>query len=136
LTLEKRQTPVAGKQILDPKIAHDVLLMMEGVTKPGGTARQAAIAGYRVAGKTGTARKLRPDGKGYSRTEYRALFVGIAPVSDPRIALAVVVENPVGQYYGGLVAAPIFAKVMQESLRLMNVPLDQPLEVKATPTTP
>ena len=133
LTLEKRTEPVEGKRVLDETIARDVLLMMEGVTKPGGTARQAAIAGYRVAGKTGTARKLRSDGKGYSRSEYRALFVGVAPVSDPRIALAVVVENPVGQYYGGLVAAPIFAKVMQESLRLMNVPLDQPLEVKDSP---
>ena len=119
--------------MLDEKIARDVLNMMEGVTKPGGTARQAAIPGYRVAGKTGTARKLRTDGKGYSRSEYRALFIGVAPISDPRIVLAVVVENPVGQYYGGLVAAPIFAKVMQESLRLMNVPLDQPLEVKDSP---
>lgn len=133
LTIEKRETLPEGKRLLDEKIARDVLLMMEGVTKPGGTARQAAIAGYRVAGKTGTARKLRTDGKGYSRSEYRALFVGVAPVSDPRIVLAVVVENPVGQYYGGLVAAPIFAKVMQESLRLMNVPLDQPLEIKNSP---
>lgn len=129
LTLEKRTEPVEGKRVLEESIARDVMLMMEGVTKQGGTARQAAIAGYRVAGKTGTARKLRSDRKGYSRSEYRALFVGVAPVSQPRIALAVVVENPVGQYYGGLVAAPIFAKVMQESLRLMNVPLDQPLEI-------
>lgn len=133
LTLEKREVLPEGKRLLDPKIATDVLNMMEGVTKPGGTARQAAIAGYRVAGKTGTARKLRSDGKGYSRTEYRALFIGVAPISDPRIVLAVVVENPIGQYYGGLVAAPIFAKVMQESLRLMNVPLDQPLEIKDVP---
>lgn len=133
LTLEKRTEPVEGKRILDETIARDVMLMMEGVTKPGGTARRAAITGYRVAGKTGTARKLRSDGKGYSRTEYRALFVGVAPVSNPRIALAVVVENPVGQFYGGLVAAPIFAKVMQESLRLMSVPLDQPLDI--TPNT-
>lgn len=133
LTIEKRDAPPEGKQLLDPKIANDVLVMMEGVTKQGGTARQAAIAGYRVAGKTGTARKLRSDGKGYSRSEYRALFIGVAPISDPRIVLAVVVENPVGQYYGGLVAAPIFAKVMQESLRLMNVPLDQPLEIKDSP---
>ena len=100
---------------------------------PGGTARQANIPGYRVAGKTGTAHKLRADRKGYSQTEYRALFAGVAPVSDPRLAMVVVVENPTGQYYGGLVAAPVFARVMQESLRLMNVPLDKPLE---TPNTP
>ena len=107
--------------------------MLEQVTMPGGTAKQANIPGYRVGGKTGTAHKLRPDHKGYSNTEYRALFAGVAPISDPRLAIIVVVENPRGQYYGGLVAAPVFAKIMQESLRLMNVPLDKPLEtVKAT----
>ena len=83
---------------------------------------------YSVAGKTGTAQKLRADRKGYSQSDYRALFAGVAPVSDPRLAMIVVVENPKGQYYGGLVAAPVFARVMQESLRLMNVPLDKPLD--------
>ena len=102
--------------------------MLEGVTQPGGTARQAVIPGYRVGGKTGTAHKLRADRKGYSQNEYRALFAGVAPISNPRIAMVVVVENPQGKYYGGLVAAPVFAKIMQESLRLLNVPLDRPLE--------
>lgn len=128
LSLYKLEAEVQGEQILDPKIAEQVLLMMEAVTLPGGTARQANIPGYRVAGKTGTAHKLRADRKGYSQNEYRALFAGIAPVSDPRLAMFVVVENPTGQYYGGLVAAPVFARVMQESLRLMNVPLDKPLD--------
>ncbi|MCO8106983.1 penicillin-binding protein PBP3 [Acinetobacter indicus] len=128
LSLYKLEGEVQGEQILDPKIAEQVLLMMEAVTLPGGTARQANIPGYRVAGKTGTAHKLRADRKGYSQNEYRALFAGIAPVSDPRLAMFVVVENPTGQYYGGLVAAPVFARVMQESLRLMNVPLDKPLD--------
>lgn len=127
ISLTKLDQPPKGERLLDAKIAAEVLHMMEGVTEPGGTATQAAIPGYRVAGKTGTAHKLRADGRGYSQTEYRALFVGIAPVSNPRIAMAVVVENPIGQYYGGLVAAPIFAKIMQESLRLLNVPLDKPL---------
>ena len=128
LSLYKLDEEPQGEQIIDPKIADEVLLMMEAVTLPGGTAKQANIPGYRVAGKTGTAHKLRPDRKGYSQTDYRALFAGVAPVSDPRLAIVVVVENPKGQYYGGLVAAPVFARVMQESLRLLNVPLDKPLE--------
>ncbi|ANF82706.1 peptide ABC transporter permease [Acinetobacter sp. NCu2D-2] len=128
LSLYKLEEQPKGEQMIDPKIAQQVLLMMEAVTLPGGTAQQANIPGYRVAGKTGTAHKLRADRKGYSQSEYRALFAGIAPVSDPRIAMIVVVENPTGAYYGGLVAAPVFARVMQESLRLLNVPLDKPLE--------
>ena len=128
LSLYKLDEEPQGEQIIDPKIADEVLLMMEAVTLPGGTAKQANIPGYRVAGKTGTAHKLRPDRKGYSQTDYRALFAGVAPVSDPRLAIVVVVENPKGQYYGGLVAAPVFARVMQESLRLLNVPLDKPLD--------
>lgn len=128
LSLYKLDGEPKGEQILDAKIADQVLLMMEAVTLPGGTARQANIPGYRVAGKTGTAHKLRADRKGYSHNEYRALFAGVAPVSDPRLAMIVVVENPQGKYYGGTVAAPVFAKVMQESLRLLNVPLDKPLD--------
>jgi cell division protein FtsI (penicillin-binding protein 3) len=128
LSLYKLDGDPKSEQMIDSKIAEQVLLMMEAVTLPGGTARQADIPGYRVAGKTGTAHKLRADRKGYSQTDYRALFAGIAPVSNPRLAMVVVVENPKGQYYGGLVAAPVFARVMQESLRLMNVPLDKPLD--------
>ncbi|WP_410209873.1 peptidoglycan D,D-transpeptidase FtsI family protein [Aquirhabdus sp.] len=130
VTLRKVEGTAPGKRLFDEKIASEVITMMEGVTAPGGTAKQAAIPGYRVAGKTGTAHKLRPDGRGYSETEYRGLFVGLAPASHPRIVIAVVVENPVGQYYGGLVAAPIFAKIMTESLRLMNVPMDKSLAVE------
>lgn len=129
LSLRKLDQPPKGEQIVSGKIADEVLSMLEQVTMPGGTAREANIPGYRVGGKTGTAHKLRADGKGYSTNEYRALFAGVAPVSNPRLAMIVVVENPQGRYYGGLVAAPVFAKVMQESLRLMNVPLDKPLDV-------
>lgn len=128
LSLYKLDQKPKGEQVLAPKIADDVVLMLEQVTMPGGTARQAVIPGYRVGGKTGTAHKLRPDHRGYSQTEYRALFAGVAPISDPRLAIIVVVENPQGQYYGGLVAAPVFAKIMQESLRLLDVPLDKPLD--------
>ncbi|MEB3766963.1 penicillin-binding protein PBP3 [Acinetobacter sp. MD2] len=129
LSLYKVNQPEKGKQVLDPKIADQVLLMMEQVTLPGGTAIQAQIPGYRVAGKTGTAHKLNADRRGYSKTEYRALFAGVAPVSNPRIAMVVVVENPRGSYYGGTVSAPVFSRIMQESLRLLDVPLDKPLSV-------
>ena len=105
LSLHKLDQPPKGEQVLNPKIADQVLLMLEQVTMPGGTAKQANIPGYRVGGKTGTAHKLRADGKGYSNNEYRALFAGVAPISDPRLAVIVVVENPQGRYYGGLVAA-------------------------------
>lgn len=132
LSLYKRDKPAEAKQVLEPKIADEIVSMLEQVTLPGGTARQAQIPGYRVGGKTGTAHKLNPDRKGYSKTQYRALFAGIAPISDPRIAMIVVVENPQGAYYGGLVAAPVFSRMMQESLRLLNVPLDKPLQ----PTNP
>ncbi|WP_180037037.1 MULTISPECIES: penicillin-binding protein PBP3 [unclassified Acinetobacter] len=128
LSLFKLEEQPQGEQMIDPKIADQVLLMMEAATLPGGTATRAAVQGYRVAGKTGTAHKLRADRKGYSQSEYRALFAGVAPVSDPRLAMFVVVENPQGTYYGGTVSAPVFARVMQESLRLLNVPLDKPLE--------
>jgi len=129
LSLYKLDQPPKGEQIIDAKIADQVLLMMETATLPGGTATRATIPGYRVAGKTGTAHKLRADRRGYSTSEYRALFAGVAPVSDPRLAMIVVVENPQGSYYGGTVSAPVFARVMQESLRLMNVPLDRPLDI-------
>lgn len=128
VTLLYQEKPTPGKQLISARITRAVLNMMEGVTQPGGTAPQAAIPGYRVAGKTGTAHKVRPDGRGYSQTDYRALFVGLAPASKPRFVLAVVVENPVGKYYGGLVAAPIFQRIMSEALRLYGVPMDAPLE--------
>ncbi len=127
LSLYKLEQEPKGEQVLSAKIADEVTLMLEQVTMPGGTATLANIPGYRVGGKTGTAHKLRPDHKGYSNTEYRALFAGIAPISNPRLAIIVVVENPRGSYYGGTVAAPVFTHIMQESLRLMNVPLDKPL---------
>jgi cell division protein FtsI (penicillin-binding protein 3) len=129
VTLMKLKGTPPGKRMFDAKIAEEV---MKGVTEPGGTAVQAEIPGYLVAGKTGTAHKLRDDGKGYSASEYRGLFIGMAPASHPRIVIAVVVENPVGQYFGGLVAAPIFQKIMSESLRLMDVPMDKPLDPTKT----
>lgn len=114
--------PPQGKRVFASENARMVVRMMEEVATAQGTGRKAAIPGYRVAGKTGTTRKA---AKGYTSDKYRALFVGIAPASNPRYVLAVTVEEPSrGQYYGGEVAAPIFKEVMEETLRLMSVPPD------------
>ena len=101
--------------------------MLESAVQPGGTAPLARIIGWRVAGKTGTAHKLLERG-GYAANKYIASFVGLAPVSDPRLVIAVMIDEPgAGQYYGGAVAAPVFAQIMQGALRLLNVPHDAPL---------
>ncbi len=111
-----------SRQVLSPEIAREVVRMMQTVTEPGGTATQAAILGYHVAGKTGTARKA--SAGGYSRN-YVAFFAGLVPVDNPRFAMAVVIDDPqAGSYYGGLVSAPVFHNVMEGALRLMDVPPD------------
>ena len=113
-----------AKQIVDPKIANELVQMMESVTQPGGTAAPWAwIANYGVAGKTGTAHKA--SAGGYSKNNYSAAFAGIVPASNPRMAAVVVIDNPKkGSYYGALVSGPVFAKVMDGALRLMDVPPD------------
>ena len=111
-----------SRQLLDPKIAGEVMKMMQTVTEPGGTATQAAILGYHVAGKTGTSRIAGPGG--YTR-KYTSFFAGVVPVDNPRFAMAVVIYDPTrGSYYGGLVAGPVFHNVMEGALRLMDVPPD------------
>ncbi len=113
-----------SKQVLDARIARDVVHMMQTVTEPGGTAIQAAILGYHVAGKTGTARKA--SAGGYSR-RYIGYFAGLVPVANPRFSMVVAVNDPDPSrkgYYGGLVAAPVFRHVMEGALRLMDVPPD------------
>ncbi len=108
--------------VLDPELARQLVGMLETVTGPEGTGSAAAIKGYRVAGKTGTSRKL--DAGGYS-DRYVASFAGFAPASRPKLAAVVVINDPAGQqYYGGQVAAPLFARVMEAGLRLFNVPPD------------
>lgn len=114
-------------QIISEKHAKDIVSMMELVVKEGGTARMAAIDGYRVAGKTGTSRRVNPKG-GYYKDQHRAIFAGVAPASNPRFAAVILVENPRKQSYAGPVAGPVFANVMQETLRLYNVPFDKALE--------
>ena len=117
-------TPPQSRQVLDPAIAQDVMKMMQTVTEPGGTATQAAILGYHVAGKTGTARKFSETG-GYTR-RYLSYFAGVVPVKNPRFSMVVVVNDPDPSkgYFGGLVSAPVFRSVMDGALRLMDVPPD------------
>jgi cell division protein FtsI (penicillin-binding protein 3) len=133
ITMLKREEPEAGKQVIAPRIAHSVRNMLEMAVQPGGTAPRAQVAGYRVAGKTGTAHKL--EGGRYAPTKYVSSFVGFAPVSDPRIIVAVMIDEPsAGQYYGGLVAAPVFREVTAGTLRTLGVMPDAPtLNVKLPP---
>ncbi|WP_117235859.1 penicillin-binding transpeptidase domain-containing protein [Vibrio maerlii] len=112
-----------SKQVIGEENSNLVLSMMETVTQPGGTATKAAVPGYRVAAKTGTSRKA--SAGGYS-DEYVAITAGIAPVSDPRIALVVVINEPQGDsYYGGTVAGPVFAEVMKGALQILNIAPDE-----------
>ncbi len=122
VTFEKTDHLVKGQRVISDKTAQQMRLMMESVTQPGGTATQARIPGYRVAGKTGTAHKL--EGGRYVN-KYVADFVGFAPVSKPRVIVAVMVDEPtVGGHFGGVVAAPVFAAITANVLRSLNVTPD------------
>jgi cell division protein FtsI (penicillin-binding protein 3) len=126
LSLLKIDAPPASIPVLRPETAAAMRSMLEMAVGNGGTAPRARIEGYRVAGKTGTSRKLR---NGRYVSEYVASFAGFAPVSKPRVVVAVMIDEPdAGQFYGGQVAAPVFAEVAARSLRTLQVPPD------ATPT--
>lgn len=126
ITMFKTDGPATGERIISPQVARDVRAMMEMVTAPGGTATQAQVMGYRVGGKTGTAYKH--VGRGYDRSKYRASFIGLAPMSNPRIIVAVSVDEPtVGSHYGGAVAGPVFAAITGGTLRALNVQPDSPI---------
>lgn len=126
ISMLKLDAPAAGHTVFSSKTAAQLLMMLESVVMPGGTAPLAQVAGYRVAGKTGTAHKL--DGGRYTN-RYVASFVGLAPVSSPRLIVAVMIDEPNnGQYYGGLVAAPVFSQVVGAALHLFNVPNDASLD--------
>ncbi len=114
---------VPGERVLDDRVARELLAMMEAVVSQDGTGGRAALAGYRVAGKTGTA--WTASGGAYSTERYKATFGGVVPASQPRLAAIVVIDEPSGaKYYGGDVAAPVFANVMAGALRLLGVPPD------------
>ncbi|MDH4093966.1 MAG: penicillin-binding protein 2 [Betaproteobacteria bacterium] len=127
VTLQKSPLPAPGTRVLSAQTAREMRAMLELAVQPGGTAPRARIMGWRVAGKTGTAHKQ--ENGGYAADRYIASFVGLAPVSAPRIVVAVMIDEPAGgQYYGGVVAAPVFAQVARGALRALGVPYDAPLE--------
>ena len=126
VTLLKTDGPVAGRPVIKPQTARAVRHMLELATQPGGTAPKAQVPGYRVGGKTGTARKN--EGGQYTHA-YVSSFVGLAPASNPRLIVAVMLDNPqAGDYYGGTVAGPVFSAVMGGALRLLAVPTDAPVD--------
>lgn len=124
--LRAEGTPTVGARVFSQQTAREVRAMLEMAVQPGGTAPKAQVAGYRVAGKTGTAHKL--EGGSYAN-KYVSSFVGFAPVSDPRLIVAVMIDEPSGgKYYGGEVAAPVFANVMAGALRTLGVAPDDTLK--------
>ena len=119
LTIERSPEFKPGTPVISAKTAIEMRGMLETVTEPGGTAVKAQAEGFRVGGKTGTAHKL--VGKGYGN-KYRAYFVGLAPISAPRIVVAVMIDEPTGgSHYGGDVAAPVFSTIVSETLHTLNV---------------
>jgi len=127
VTIQHTDTPVGGQRVMSAQTAQQVRAMLQLAAGPGGTAPKAQAIGYSVGGKTGTARKQ--EGRSYG-SKYRAWFVGLAPVAQPRIVVAVMVDEPgKGVYFGGDVAAPVFSQVVQQTLRMMNVAPD--IDVKA-----
>jgi cell division protein FtsI (penicillin-binding protein 3) len=133
VTLLKREQPEAGTQVVSPATAHALRRMLELAVQPGGTAPRAQIPGYRVAGKTGTAHKIE-NGR-YAGAKYVSSFVGFVPASEPRIVVAVMIDEPsAGQHYGGAVAAPVFREVAAAALRTLSVAPDAPtINVKLPP---
>ena len=126
VTLLKSPQAAAGTRVVSVRTARAVRAMLELAVQPGGTGPRARIMGWRVAGKTGTAHKQ--ENGTYAADKYLASFVGFAPASAPRLVVAVMIDEPsAGQHYGGTVAAPVFAQVMQGALRLLGVPHDAPL---------
>ena len=125
LTLVKRDSLPIGRPLVSRGTAAKVTRMMELAVGPGGTAPRAAVPGYRVAGKTGTAHK--PESGGYAESKYVSSFVGFGPVTNPRFIVAVMLDEPSGaKYFGGDVSAPVFSSVMGAALRMMSVPPDSP----------
>jgi cell division protein FtsI (penicillin-binding protein 3) len=123
VTLLKTDGPVAGVQLIEPRHAIAVRHMLHLVTGPGGTAPKAQTMGYSVGGKTGTARKQ--EGRVYADKKYRGFFVGIAPIEQPRIVVAVMIDEPSGEkYFGGDVAAPVFSDTVQQTLRVLGIQPD------------
>ena len=123
--LKREPQEIVGERVFSPSVAREVRAMMEAVTQEGGTGTRTRVPGYRVAGKTGTAHKV-VNGH-YAADRYLSSFVGMAPASNPRLIIGVVIDEPSdGVYYGGSVAGPVFAQVMAASLRQLGLPPDAP----------
>lgn len=119
-TLFKVDEPLPGKRVMSEQTADTVLRLLDSVVSADGTAPKAVVAGYGVAGKTGTVKKY--SAEGYADDRYRAVFAGVAPIDNPRLAMAVVIDEPsAGEFYGGDVAGPVFSEVMSGGLRLLNI---------------
>ena len=123
ISFTKLTEKMSGRRVYSSDVMKQVVTMMEGVVEEEGTAKLAAVKNYRVAGKTGTVKKA---GKGgYAEKQYLSLFAGIIPSSKPRLAMVVMIDDPKGEeYYGGLVAGPVFSKVMTGAMRLLNISPD------------
>jgi cell division protein FtsI (penicillin-binding protein 3) len=137
-SLVKVASAVPGKRVMSAAGTRTVRAMMQAVVAEDGTAPRARVPGYTVAGKTGTVKKNAAGG-GYEEDRFLALFAGMIPATKPRLVMVVMIDDPRGEeYYGGLVAAPVFAKVMTAAMRLLDVPPDDlPLErVQSQPATP
>jgi len=137
ISFERVSGPVPGERVLDPKVCADLIQMMEQVVEKGGTATRAALIGYRVSGKTGTA--FKSIAGGYSTDKIMAVFAGLVPASHPKLATVVVIDEPSRDVQqmgilaqGGTVAAPVFSSVMAGALRLMDIPPDDLQNVPAT----
>ncbi|MBO9650688.1 MAG: penicillin-binding protein 2 [Variovorax sp.] len=130
ITLLKATEPPVGVPVFSPTVASEVRKMMHMAAAPGGTAPLAQTEGYSVGGKTGTAHKQ--VGKGYASNKYRAWYTGMSPIDKPRVIVAVMIDEPsAGKYFGGLVAAPVFSQVVQQTLRILNVLPDLPVASQA-----
>ena len=123
VTFHKVDGPVAGERVLPADACRDLVHMLESVVSADGTALRAAVRGYRVAGKTGTAWKSTVGG--YSQDKFMAVFAGVVPATNPRLAAVVVIDEPsAGLHQGGQVSAPVFSGILSGALRLMAVPPD------------
>lgn len=114
----------AGKRVISAKVASEVRTMLEGVLGPGGTAPEAAVPGYKLAGKTGTAQVFDAAAGQYSESKYVASFIGFAPAKNPKVLVSVVVDQPQGEIYGGKVAAPAFQQILNFALPYLKIPPD------------
>lgn len=133
--LEQR-SPEVLRQVIKPEVAAQVRELLVTVTEKGGTGTLGAVPGYRVGGKTGTSQKVDAVTGGYSADKRVSSFVGFVPIDNPRLVILVMIDEPITEVYGGLVAAPVFSRVAAQALSYLNVPPSQPLPKQELPSLP